>query len=93
MRLLGWPPSASGREGAEMLHHCVAVDPPVAMVSRVGNSALHVLLQVGEDRLETRDLLLEASQRRLFAGHRIVVDQARVAERVDRRVAGTAMDN
>ena len=34
----------------------------------------------GKYRLEARDLLLEAGQRRLFAGRWIVVDQARVAE-------------
>jgi len=63
-------------------------DPPGGD-GAAGDDVLQVLLQVGEDRLEARDLLLEAGQRRLFVG-RMVVDQARVAELVDRRLVGRA---
>src|SRR5882672_4536381 len=122
---------ASGRDGAELLHHGDAVelrpdvghvtvleavevhaldpdrlagggdphellllrtghDPPGGDRVAAGDNVLQVLLQVGEARLEARDLLLEAGQRRLFVGRWIVVDQARVAELVDRRLVGRA---
>src|SRR5712691_5315212 len=122
---------ASGRGGAELLHHGDAVelrpdvghatvleavevhaldpdrlagggdpheplllrtghDPPGGDGVAAGDDVLQVLLQVGEARLEARDLLLEAGQRRLFVGRWIVVDQARVAELVDRRLVGRA---
>src|SRR6266705_2868687 len=122
---------ASGRKGAELLHHGDAVelrpdvshatvleavevhaldpdrlagggdphellllrtghDPPGGDGVAAGDDVLQVLLQVGEDRLEARDLLLEAGQRRLMVGRWIVVDQARVAELVDRRLVARA---
>jgi hypothetical protein len=62
-------------------------DPPGGDGVAAGDNVLQVLLQVGEDRLEARDLLLEAGQRRLFVGRWIVVDQARVAALVDRRLS------
>src|SRR5215475_548643 len=65
-------------------------DPPGGDGVAAGDDVLQVLLQVGEDRLEERDLLLEAGQRRLVVGRWIVVDQARVAELVDRRLVGRA---
>src|SRR6266480_710718 len=122
---------ASGRDGAELLHHGDAVelrpdvghatvleavevhaldpdrlarggdphelllqrtghDPPGGDGIAAGDDVLQVLPDVGEARLEARDLLLEAGQRRLFVGRWIVVDQARVAELVDRRLVGRA---
>src|SRR5262245_49677083 len=54
------------------------------------DDVLQVLLEVREDRLEPGDFLLEARERRLVAGRRIVVDQAWVAELVDRRQVARA---
>src|SRR5580765_3810881 len=64
--------------------HRVATVSPLAMMSCRSS------FRSGEDRLEARDLLLEAGQRRLMVGRWIVVDQARVAELVDRRLVGRA---
>jgi hypothetical protein len=58
--------------------------PPGGDGVAAGDDVLQVLLQVGEDRLEERDLLLEAGQRRRW----IMVDQAGVAEFADRRQDG-----
>jgi hypothetical protein len=76
---------AGGGDTHELLLLRTGHDPPGGYGVAAGDDVLQVLLQVGEARLEARDLLLEAGQRRLFAGRWIVVDQARVAELVDRR--------
>src|ERR1039458_481759 len=81
---------AGGGDPHELLLLRTGHDPPGGDGVAAGDNVLQVLLQVGEDRLEARDLLLEAGQRRLFVGRWIVVDQARVAELVDRRLVGRA---
>jgi len=53
-----------------------------------GHDLLQVLLDVGEERLELRDLLLEPGQGRLVAGRGVVIDQARVGELVDGGLVG-----
>src|SRR5215813_4258426 len=85
--LIAWPEAGIPMNSCcrePVTTHRVATVSPLAMMS------WQVLLQVGEDRLEARDLLLEAGQRRLMAGRWIVVDQVRVAEFVDRRLVGRA---
>src|SRR3954470_15885300 len=65
-------------------------DPPGGDGIAAGDDVLQLLLRVGEDRLEAGDLLLETGQRRRFVRRWIVVDQARIAERVDRRLIARA---
>src|SRR5580704_2645467 len=81
---------AGGGDPHELLLQGTGHNPPGGDGVAAGDDVLQVLLQVGEARLEARDLLLEAGQRRLFAGRRIVVDQAPVAKLVDRRLVGRA---
>jgi hypothetical protein len=73
---------AGGGNPHELLLLRTGQDPPGGDGVAAGDDVLQVLLQVGEDRLEERDLLLETSQRRLMVGSWIVVDQAWVAELV-----------
>ncbi len=74
---------ARGRDGVPADSAGVGVtEPPLDLV--VGTAGL------AADRLEARDLLPEAGQRRLMAGCWIVVGQARVGELVDRRLVGDA---
>src|SRR5215472_2796208 len=81
---------AGGGDPHELLLQGTGHEPPRGDGVAAGDDVLQVLLQVGEDRPEARDLLLEAGQRRLMAGGWIVVDQARVAGLVDRRLVGRA---
>src|SRR6185437_14298932 len=81
---------AGGGYPHEVLLQRAGHDPPGGDGVAASDDVLQVLLQVGEDRFEARDLLLEAGERRLFAGRWIVIDQARVAELVDRRLVGRA---
>src|SRR6202035_3357026 len=74
----------------ELLLQRTGHDPPSGDGVAAGDDVLQVLLQVGEARLEARDLLLEAGQRRLLVRRWIVVDEARIAELVDRRLVGRA---
>src|SRR5581483_10394204 len=54
------------------------------------DDVLEVLLEVGEARAHVGDLGLESRQRRLVVGRRVVVEEAGIAELVDRRlVAGS----
>src|SRR5580704_5410418 len=81
---------AGGGDPHELLLQRTGHDPPGGDGVAAGDDVLQVLLQVGEARLEARDLLLEAGQRRLLVGRWIVVDEARIAELVDRRLVGRA---
>ena len=85
--LIAWPEAGIPHE---VLLLRTGHDPPGGDGVAAGDDVLQLLLQVGEDRLEARDLLLEAGQRPLMVGRWIVVDQARVAELVDRRLVGRA---
>src|SRR3984885_7992247 len=58
---------AAGGDPHELLLLRTGHDPPGGDGVAAGDDVLQVLLQVGEDRLETPDLLLEAGQRRLLA--------------------------
>src|SRR3984885_14101098 len=81
---------AGGGDPHELLLLGTGHHPPGGHGGAAGHDVLQVLHQVGEDRLEARDLLPEAGQRRLFVGRWIVVDQARVAELADGRLVGRA---
>jgi hypothetical protein len=74
----------------ELLLQCPGHDPAGGDGVAVGDDVLQVLLEVGEERLEAGDLLLEARERRLVAGCGVVVDETGMAELVDRRLVGCA---
>src|SRR5262249_54234285 len=83
-------PLAGGGEPQEFLLQRTGHEPPGGDGVAAGNDVAQVLLEVGEHRRVAGDLLLEAGQRRRLVGRWIVVDQAGIAELVDRRLVARA---
>src|SRR5262245_32065068 len=81
---------AGGGDPHEVLLLRTGQDPAGGNGVAAGNDVLQLFLEVGEDLSEAGDLLLEAGQRRLVVGRWIVVDEAGIAELVDRRLVARA---